>query len=172
MLNLNSRKKKLIAVTVVAAFIAGFAVLLISDRNLSDDAKRQFSIAAYEGKIWKMRLLLLTGVDVNAECPGRGYALASAASGGHVDAVEFLLEHGADVNAKQKWSCTALTSATYSGRLEIVRLLLSRGADVNAACDGDSALHIAIERGHTEVAELLRQRGARDCNGYGLNKCA
>jgi ankyrin repeat protein len=169
--NMKSAWKKRLVIVAALILALCLTVIVVFDGDVATDAKIQLSRAAYESNVLKMRLLVWAGVDVNAYVPGRGHALSSAAAGGHLDAVEFLLERGADVNAKEKWGCTALTDATYGGHAEIVRLLLSKGADVNAACDGDSALHMALERGHTEIAEMLRQRGAKDCSGYGRNKC-
>jgi hypothetical protein len=153
---------------ILALCLAGGIVLR---KDIATDLKIQFAQAAYEGNLPKMRLLFWAGVEVNDYAPGRGHALSSAAAGGHLEAVEFLLERSADINAKEKWGCTPLTDAAYGGHTEIVRLLLSKGAEINAACDGDSALHIALERGHTEIVEMLRLRGAKDCSGYGRNQC-
>jgi ankyrin repeat protein len=50
-----------------------------------------------------------------------------------------------------------LTIASAKGRSDIVRLLLAAKADVSAADDdGKTALILALENDHPEVAELLR----------------
>jgi len=50
-----------------------------------------------------------------------------------------------------------LTLASAKGRSDIVRLLLAAKADVSAADDnGKTALILASEDDHPEVAELLR----------------
>jgi ankyrin repeat protein len=55
---------------------------------------------------------------------------------------------------------TPLMWASYAGHIEIVRYLLSLGVDPNFRL-AESALDLAIQEGHTEVAELLRDAGAK-----------
>lgn len=45
--------------------------------------------------------------------------------------------------------------------MEIIRLLIEHGADVNAkGTDGETALSLAVQQGHQNVTECLRQHGA------------
>ena len=49
---------------------------------------------------------------------------------------------------------------------EVAALLISNGADVNARLDGKdslgwTSLHLAVDEGHTEIAELLRKHGGK-----------
>ena len=61
-----------------------------------------------------------------------------------------------DVNAKQRGGNTPLTIASAKGRSDIVRLLLAAKANVSAADDdGKTALMLALENNHAEVAKLL-----------------
>jgi len=57
----------------------------------------------------------------------------------------------------------ALLTAAANGHLGIVSILLASGADLHAKTnEGKTALSFALERGHAEVTELLRQpRGLR-----------
>jgi ankyrin repeat protein len=99
-----------------------------------------------------------------------GYtALGLAASAGNVEVVRILLDATAQraanpssvVNAKQRGGNTPLTMASAKGRSDIVRLLLAAKADVSAADNnGKTALMLALENGHAEVAELLRGAAA------------
>jgi len=59
-------------------------------------------------------------------------------------------------------SSNPLIYAAKYGFLQIVRFHLDRGEDVNAqtSTTADTALTIACEYGHTEIAELLIQAGA------------
>ncbi len=90
--------------------------------------------------------------------------LGLAASVGSVEVVQALLEANAQravnpsiaVDAKQLGGNTPLTLAAARGRSDVVRLLLGAKADVSAADDnGKTALMLALENDHPEVAELL-----------------
>jgi ankyrin repeat protein len=101
---------------------------------------------------------------------GGGYtALGLAASTGSVEVVQALLDANAQraahpsaaVDAKQPGGNTPLTIASAKGRADVVRLLLAAKADVSAADDnGKTALMLALENDHPEVAELLRSAAA------------
>ncbi len=53
----------------------------------------------------------------------------------------------------------ALTVATIQGHLDIVRILLDAGANPHSSVGGGrTALDYAVERGHTEIADILRSR--------------
>merc|ERR1711957_366098 len=97
---------------------------------------------------------------------------------GHRALVEELLTMGAPVDAKKGWyDYTALHWAAERGYKEVVECLLDRGADIDCkdGCDdiplhwadidgiceyGRTPLRIATFSGHTEIATLLRDRGA------------
>jgi ankyrin repeat protein len=52
--------------------------------------------------------------------------------------------------------------ASGGGHPEIVKMLLRAGADVNMkAVEGETALSVAKEEGHSEVVQLLKAAGAR-----------
>ncbi len=81
------------------------------------------------------------------------------AIGGHLPVAEILLHHGADVNAGAGGN-TALHGAALFGRSEAVEWLLDHGADVNLKNYEDkTALALAIQRGHSDIADLLRRHG-------------
>jgi ankyrin repeat protein len=70
-----------------------------------------------------------------------------------------LLAAGADPNTRQNGGFTALHAAAQNGDAAMARDLLDHGAAVDPATeDGRTALTIAEEQGHDEVAALLRQR--------------
>ena len=69
-----------------------------------------------------------------------------------------LLDAILDYTEKQD---TLLTWAARHGQVEVVRLLLAGGASARAADGGGaSALYIACQEGHLEIATLLRDAGA------------
>lgn len=76
--------------------------------------------------------------------------------------VQIMLENNADPDAKNYlqqrslFGITPLTQASSSGHLKLTQMLLEKGASINARGGrGETALHMAIGGGHTEVVELL-----------------
>jgi len=84
--------------------------------------------------------------------------------GASVAAVELLVKGKADVNAKatmQGW--TPLHGAAAMGRKDIAEVLLSNGANYTIRDgQGQTALKVAEMKGHSNVAQLLRQYGAKE----------
>ncbi|MDR0288975.1 MAG: ankyrin repeat domain-containing protein [Rickettsiales bacterium] len=61
------------------------------------------------------------------------------------------------------YRCQALILAVIKGgKIEIIKLLLEHGANPNVqgGCGGDTALHVACQRGYNEIVELLLKHGA------------
>ena len=92
-------------------------------------------------------------------------SLLEAAIDGDVEQIKSLLANGANVHAKDCGDSTALIWAAESDNdaaAEVVKLLLDAGADVNAKNhEGKTALDIAIRDGNEDVANLLREAGAK-----------
>ena len=113
-------------------------------------------------------------------------AIRWAVSSGHLEITQDLLQAGADVNAKYGRGATLLMYAairgheaiweSFTGRTFLARpgkaqtdwpamvaILLDAGADVHArANDGQTALSMATSKGEKNLAELLRDAGAKD----------
>jgi uncharacterized protein len=144
-----------IAIRLVPFFLSlGVGFLLAVGHLIYVHRQNVFGRSAWEGNIFRMRVMYAIGADVNAPP-------VEAASGGQNEAVEFLLERGANVNGKPK-SRTPLMMAAFNGYEETVRLLLAKGADVNANRDGDTAITLAKERHNLEIVELLREAGGKE----------
>ena len=132
-------------------------------KSYSPDGFPVFALAAAFGHFPVVRYLLEKGADVNAAATnGTGYnGLTGAVTSGHQEIAAWLLEQGADPNYRYGPGYSPLLAAAANGRLEIVKALLAHGADLHAkANDGKTALAIAEERKHPEVAALLRSCSA------------
>jgi ankyrin repeat protein len=118
--------------------------------------------AAELGHVYAAKLLLDKGADIDARDKEGRTVLMVAAEFGLLEVTRFLLDNGADVNAEAE-GLPALSRAAREGHLEIVKLLLEKGADVRAEpSPGWTALQMAHEGGHEEIAELLKAHGAKE----------
>ncbi len=110
------------------------------------------------------RLLLRHGADINSQNREGETALMRAVRAGSRPLVELLLASGADVNVADLSADTPLMAAARDrDATRIVRGLLRAGADIHAEDrDGQTALAIALEEGHSQVANLLQQAGATE----------
>lgn len=81
----------------------------------------------------------------------------------NVQKVQTLLSEGANVNERDEGPVrTPLMWAAAAGNITIVESLLNHGAAVNAQDDfGKTALMLAIEKGHNQIARLLLAKGAK-----------
>jgi ankyrin repeat protein len=146
-------------------------LLLAADSALVNskdkDDKTPLFIAAEQGNVGVIEVLLDKGADVNAQGRFYGNALYAASTYGHKEIATLLLDKGADVNAQGGEYGNALQAALEKGYTEIVTLLLDKGADVNAQGRFyGNALYAASTYGHKEIAALLLDKGA-DVNAQG-----
>jgi len=77
--------------------------------------------------------------------------------------VQFLLMSGANVNGEDQYGRTPLIIASRYGRLKIVRMLIEYGANVKHSSKLNSwktALKVAEDKGHIDIAIMLRNAGA------------
>lgn len=88
--------------------------------------------------------------------------LMCALEAGQLQAAEILIASGADVNANDEENIgnTALHRAVFTSNRRAVELLLRAGANPNLpGWMGQTALHIAQERGDPEILRLLADGG-------------
>jgi ankyrin repeat protein len=127
--------------------------------------------AARTGRVEPVRALLAKGAKVNAKERRQQTALMWAAAEGHLGVVDVLLAAGADFKTPLESGFTPMLFAVRQGHTPVVKRLLRAGIDVNAVmrpkkrsssksvASGTSALILAIENGHFELAiELLVAR--------------
>jgi hypothetical protein len=81
---------------------------------------------------------------------------------GQLGVIKFLVEEcGANVNYRNGEGVTPLAAAAREGYRDIVEYLLAKGANPNPdAPEWAKPLRIAEHRGHSAIAELLRQHAA------------
>ncbi|KAH0034984.1 purine and uridine phosphorylase, partial [Aureobasidium melanogenum] len=113
-------------------------------------------IAAEEGHVKIVQMLLDRRPEVIAEDEVYGSALGAAAYEGHDDVVQMLLDRGADVNIKGGWYGSALQAASEAGHVKIVQMLLQH--TINTDVDGTvnaTAFDIAFQWGCIDILETL-----------------
>lgn len=129
-----------------------------------------FLVAAQNGKLETIKLLLQHGADINEtveeqQWKGRN-ALIIACSEDYSDIVRFLIDRNAELNAKSAnddW--TGLMWSIKQGNRELVTMLLEGGADIHTVVEhgawkGHTPLMLAAGEGHVEIVRLLCEQGA------------
>jgi ankyrin repeat protein len=121
--------------------------------------------AAQDGYTNSVIALLAAGANPNA-CDEHGYtALMLAARNDHISIVTALLSANADVNAVM--TPPSLAKVSYQTLTQRIETLLNTGAKASAPNDlKQTAIVIAFENGHEEIAEILKQKGAELPAGY------
>jgi uncharacterized protein len=123
--------------------------------------------AAYAGRDSIVAMLLAHGADGRAPDDTGKPPVIYAAASGRLDIVKQLLG-GGDLNARYANDLTLLMWASGPDEkvpdaqaIEVVSYLLDGGAHIDDRDDrGRTALMIAAEGGHSEIADLLLKRGA------------
>ncbi len=122
------------------------------------DGFMPLGLAAFFDRPSTARALLDAGADVHATAQNarKVQPLHAAVAARSQAIVQLLLDRGADPNAKQQVGYTPLMGAAGAGRDDMVSLLLARGANPSLMSeDGKTASSIALEHGHTAIAERL-----------------
>jgi uncharacterized protein len=124
--------------------------------------------AAYAGNDMIVEALLANGADERAPDETGKPPIVYAAAGARLDVVKRLLARNMDINARYPNDLTLLMWAAgpdekvpEARAIEVVTYLLDAGALIDDRDDrGRTALMIAAEGGHAELAGLLLARGA------------
>ncbi|HKA01090.1 MAG TPA: ankyrin repeat domain-containing protein [Candidatus Solibacter sp.] len=149
------------------------------------DGETPLMTASRTGNVEAVSVLLKHGAKTDAKEAKRGQtAIMWAAAEGNVAVMEALIKAGADFRARLDSGFDAFLLAVREGQIPAVRSLLKAGANVNdtiqpnaaagrkatafhgAPRTGASALHIAVENAHYEMAAVLLDAGA-DPNAIG-----
>lgn len=127
------------------------------------DRRSPLHVAAADGRLATVRLLVQRGANVNLIDRHGFTPLRDAIRGEHDDVVEFLRGHGAELRTTLAVGASLLLSAVAAGQNEAVARLLRNGLSPNLAdYDGRTAAHIAACEGHLDILATLHATGA--CN--------
>ncbi len=124
--------------------------------------------AAFAGNDVIVEALLAHGADERAPDDTGKPPIVYAAAGARLDVVKRLLARNIDINARYAndltllmWASGPDEHAPESQAAEVVGFLLDQGAHLDDRDDrGRTALMIAAEGGHADIANLLLARGA------------
>jgi ankyrin repeat protein len=124
--------------------------------------------AAYAGNDAIVEALLAGGADERAPDETGKPPIVYAAAGARLDIVKRLLARNIDINARYPndltllmWASGPDEKAPEAQAIKVVSYLLDAGAHIDDRDDrGRTALMIAAEGGHAEIASLLMARGA------------
>ena len=129
-------------------------------------------VASRTGKPGAVKALIEKGAKIDAQDRSGQTALMWAAAEGHAEVIDLLIQKGADVKHRLKSGFTAFLFAAREGKAAAVKKLLQHGADVKDAIvtedktggrdapNGTSAVLLAMENGHFELAMEIIRAGA------------
>lgn len=114
--------------------------------------------AVYYQRLGMVQDVLNGGAMVDLQNNKGQTALNAAVCKNRLDIVQYLLDKNANILINN-----VLIDAVYQESLDMIELLLKRGANVNAQDEnGRTALMVAVEKNHYNMAHFLLQSGAVD----------
>jgi ankyrin repeat protein len=140
-----------------------------ADANLKGrSGTSPLAAAAFAGRNQVVKMLLAHGADARAADDTGKPPIVYAAASGELDIVRQLLGQDLDVNARYAndltllmWASGPDQSVAEPQALDVVSYLINAGARIDARdARGRTALMIAAEGNHTEIARLLLAHGA------------
>ena len=101
--------------------------------------------------------------DVNGFFAGHT-ALQAASQNGHTSVIKVLLENSANIEMEDKDGDRAVHHAAFGDEPTALSILAQYGADLNARNRRrQTALHIAVNKGHTAVVKILLELKCHPC---------
>ncbi|RDW90052.1 uncharacterized protein DSM5745_01827 [Aspergillus mulundensis] len=148
-------------------FLLDRGILIMPKEVPENAAEACLDIAAQDGGIPLMRLLLDLGLDVHAG--NNAGKLLQWASMRDEELLDFLLENGCSIDDPTSQGETALVLAVRHQDTDGVQLLLDRKADPLLVCaNGKTALSAAVKEHDSWTVELLLQVFEEKGHGFGV----
>eukprot|EP00092_Neocalanus_flemingeri_P104019 GFUD01133180.1.p1 GENE.GFUD01133180.1~~GFUD01133180.1.p1 ORF type:complete len:449 (-),score=125.35 GFUD01133180.1:51-1397(-) len=156
----ESRLDSLLHAKAHSGDVGGVQQVLDSGRVHADsrdqDGTTPLMLAARNGRVKVVSLLLEEGADPNIRKISGVTAIFLASVGGYSDIVTKLVEAGADADPQSQEGGTPLMAATQAGHLDVVEKLLLSGANHNTCMwDGANVLFLAGQNGHARIVMHL-----------------
>ncbi|CAE7828862.1 ANKHD1 [Symbiodinium sp. CCMP2592] len=122
----------------------------------SESQQTPLCLAAEEGWVPKVRLLLEAGADIERISAGQT-PLTTAVAAGEAEVVQILIDFGASLDKVDDRMYTPLTQALWCSNTDLVHLLLLGRADADMPCPytGKTPLCMAAGTGRAEMVTLL-----------------
>jgi len=118
--------------------------------------------AALGGYSDVIKFFINCGVEINEQSQSDygPYPIHWACVNGHILCVDLLIQNGASINCTDNKGCTPLIITAQYGKAMLAGYLIGKGAKTFLTDhEGDSALHWACFKGHSEVVQLLLYSG-------------
>ena len=132
----------------------------VSPNETGRDRIPMLLLAAANGHLSTVELLLEYGADPNRRAPDGSTPLTVVALSGRADIAEVLLQAGADPDRSGANRDLPLFIATRARQTAIVETLIRHGVDIHFTdMTGRSALDLAEENHFRDIAALLRAAG-------------
>ncbi|TCO36063.1 hypothetical protein EV652_101953 [Kribbella steppae] len=148
--------------------VARLLVARGADPDAQDDRQDSpWLVTGVTGSVAMLEALLPANPDLNLRNRFGGISVIPASERGHVDYVRRVVQTPINVNHVNNLGWTALLEAVILGKgtepwQQIVGILLAAGANPSLPdSDGVTPLQHAETRGYDEIADLLRNAGAR-----------
>ena len=139
-----------------------------ADVNARDHRRlTPLQVAAERGQIDTVKYLLSQGANINLRDRFGCSALYDALKGGHTATADVLIKRGCELKLVNDECCAKnlipplLLKAASEGRTDQLDLLFQTGISVNTkSISGETALRVAVRRGHCSTVAFLVDRGA------------